>query len=298
MSTSLNTITNKNKPELKGVHKIISNLQLKSTQEDSLNDFLVKLENHMTMVVEQIKTNEYTNDFKTSPYDSTPILVTLIRNKMKTNELDDEDSNDLIENEFAFDYSKSFTNKANQKILKAYLLFYMKEYESWDDNFKELIRQICNTYFETRRNILKALSEKSKAIKTNNQCGNRTLKMPCSISPDFPQWAIKLYNLNTILSNAVDPDSEDDSVFQDITNDLIINSQPEETFNYGLTDSNNTHDQSSSHPVKVLSEDAIINQKSAGLNKKQSNNIKKRWVPLKDAANNQESTEPVLKSTK
>ncbi|CAG8674862.1 1050_t:CDS:2 [Funneliformis mosseae] len=267
MSTSLNTITNKNKPELE---------ELKITQEDSLNGFLVKLENHMTMVVKQTKTNKYTNDFK---------------------QLDDEDSNDLIESKFAFDYSKSFTNKANQKILKAYLLFYMKEYEFWDNNFKILghpIREIKALFAQ------ELISPKIKeiyyvpfipwhideAIRVRKIIDAKVEQQPCPISPDFSQWAIKPYNLNTILYNAVDPDSEDDYM----TTDLIIDSQPVETFNYGLTDLNNTHDRSSStfsqiklnnnfekqsndtsiesKEHRVPSEDAMINQKSAGPNKK------------------------------
>ncbi|CAG8746854.1 9271_t:CDS:2, partial [Funneliformis caledonium] len=157
----------------------------------------------------------------------------------------------------------------------------------------------------------------------------------CSTSPDFSQWTIKPYNLNTILSNEVDPDSEDYSVFQDISNsrfvfttfktnvnskqtssleladndnliksfadldnqDINFETIPLETFNYRLTDLNNTHDRSSStfsqvklnhnfekqsnntsiesKEHRVLSEDAMINQKSAEPNKKQSNNIKK-----------------------
>ncbi|GBB88211.1 hypothetical protein RclHR1_14760003 [Rhizophagus clarus] len=127
--------------------------------------------------------SEAGNDSKLNPYDLTPTLVALVRNKMKVNERHDEDSDESIEIEFSFDHSKSFTHKTNQKVLKAYLLFYMKDYESREDNLKkgeiwseEMIRQICNTYFGTRRNAFKSSPEKSKAIKINNRCNNRTLK--------------------------------------------------------------------------------------------------------------------------
>jgi len=50
-------------------------------------------------------------------------LVALIR---KMNEPNDEDSGESIEKEFSFDYSKPFTHKINQKILKSYLSFYIK----------------------------------------------------------------------------------------------------------------------------------------------------------------------------
>jgi hypothetical protein len=40
-----------------------------------------------------------------------------------------------------------------------------------------MIRQICNTYFGTRRNAFNASPEKSKTIKINNRRKNRTLKV-------------------------------------------------------------------------------------------------------------------------
>lgn len=44
-----------------------------------------------------------------------------------------------------------------------------------------MIRQICNTYFGTRRNVFKSSPEKSKAIKINNHRNNRTLKVNINI---------------------------------------------------------------------------------------------------------------------
>jgi len=59
---------------------------------------------------------------------------------MKENEQNNEDSEtSSIENEFSFDYSKSFTHKDNQKVIKAYLLFYMKDYESRGDKLSDYI---------------------------------------------------------------------------------------------------------------------------------------------------------------
>ena len=64
-------------------------------------------------------------------------------------------------------------------IISIYLIFFFVEnYEIWSE---ELIRQICNTYFGTRRNVLKISPEKSKVKKINNRRGNRTLKV-CSIN--------------------------------------------------------------------------------------------------------------------
>jgi hypothetical protein len=77
------------------------------------------------------------NNNKANPYDSVPTLVALIRSKIKENEQNDEDSDGLIEEEFAFDYSKHFTHKANRKILKAYVSFFMSEYESRGENFSK-----------------------------------------------------------------------------------------------------------------------------------------------------------------
>jgi hypothetical protein len=53
---------------------------------------------------------------------------------MKANEQDDENSDESIENEFSFDYSKPFTHKINQKVFKAYLLFFTKDYETRGEN--------------------------------------------------------------------------------------------------------------------------------------------------------------------
>jgi len=52
----------------------------------------------------------------------------------------------------------------------------------------------------------------------------------CPTSPNFPQWAIKSCNLNIILSNAVDPDSEDDKVVSNsslmsINSEINVNSE-------------------------------------------------------------------------
>src|SRR5437762_590688 len=66
-------------------------------------------------------------------------LVDLVRNKMKTIEQNNEDSDESIDNEFSFNYSKSFTHKTNQKVLKSYLLFYMKDYETRGDNLSNYI---------------------------------------------------------------------------------------------------------------------------------------------------------------
>ncbi len=41
-----------------------------------------------------------------------------------------KDSDKSNENKFSFDYFKPFTHKINQKILKAYTLFYMKDYKT------------------------------------------------------------------------------------------------------------------------------------------------------------------------
>jgi hypothetical protein len=38
-----------------------------------------------------------------------------------------------------FDYSEHFTHKANRKILKAYVSFFMNEYESQGENFSKYI---------------------------------------------------------------------------------------------------------------------------------------------------------------
>ncbi|PKK61968.1 hypothetical protein RhiirC2_791057 [Rhizophagus irregularis] len=69
------------------------------------------------------------NNSKLNPYDLTSTLIALVQNKMKVNEQYDKDSDELIENKFSFDYSKSFTHRTNQKVLKAYLSFYIKDYE-------------------------------------------------------------------------------------------------------------------------------------------------------------------------
>lgn len=88
------------------------------SHQNSINDLLRKNSE-----------SEAKNNSKLNPYDLTPILIALVQNKMKVNEQHDEDSDESIENEFSFDYSKFFTHRANQKVLKAYLSFYMKDYE-------------------------------------------------------------------------------------------------------------------------------------------------------------------------
>jgi len=120
---------------------------------NKINEVLLKVENH------SVKQNEFStksrrrkkfksvddllvtssesevaNDNKLNPYDLTPTLVALVRNKMKTSEQNNEDSDGSVDNEFSFNYSKSFTHKTNQKVLKSYLLFYIKDYETRGDN--------------------------------------------------------------------------------------------------------------------------------------------------------------------
>ncbi|CAB5180827.1 unnamed protein product [Rhizophagus irregularis] len=179
--------------------------------------------------------SEAGNNSKLNPYDLTPTLVALVRNKMKVNERHDGDSDESIENEFSFDYSKSFTHRTNQKVLKAYLLFYMKDYESRGDNLKkneiwseEMIRQICNTYFGTRRNVFKSSPEKSKAIKINNRRNNRTLKKfnaRNSVIDTFdveilghPIKEIKALFARELISPEI---SEDEATIKDKANDEI-----------------------------------------------------------------------------
>ncbi|EXX55641.1 hypothetical protein RirG_223550 [Rhizophagus irregularis DAOM 197198w] len=180
-----------------------------------------------------------------------------------------------------------------------------------------MIRQICNTYFGTRRNVFKSSQEKTKAKKINTRRNNRTLKKfnarnklisleisedkatikdkandeiseeimflssldvtikvrdiidakvkveqqrqaklhkgsvsgittpnqhipvspnkdkfrqlvsfipACPISSNFPRWAIKKsYNLNTGIYNAVDSDSEYETINQDIAKSTQMN---------------------------------------------------------------------------
>ncbi|CAG8717805.1 7356_t:CDS:2, partial [Funneliformis caledonium] len=274
--------------------------QLKVSQENAMNDVISKLE--ICMEKQQCSLQFTTGFLNPNPYDLTPTLVALIQSKMKANEQDDKDSNEVIENEFAFDYSKSFTHKINQRILKAYLIFYMKEYESRGENFKESIHQICYTYFGTRCNIFKTSPKKLKTKKINSHRNNKTLKKfqmrrdiidtldmkklgypvkevkalfawelispeisededtrsdeairvhgiidneiekqcqlklrknsivtpnkarfhqlalfipACPTLSNFPQWAIKLFDINTILSNAIDSDSEPEFTSRD-----------------------------------------------------------------------------------
>jgi len=133
--------------------------QLKSNQNDILNktnEVLSRIENcsakqsgsstkyrkrkkiksvdDLLDTIDASSESEAANDNKLNPYDLTPTLVALVRNKMKTNEQHEEDSDESIENEFSFNYSKPFTHKINQKVLKAYLIFYMKDYETRGDN--------------------------------------------------------------------------------------------------------------------------------------------------------------------
>ncbi|CAB5216827.1 unnamed protein product [Rhizophagus irregularis] len=55
-----------------------------------------------------------------------------------------------------------------------------------------MIRQICNTYFGTRRNVFKSSPEKSKAIKINNRRNNRTLKKFNARNSVFDTFDVKI----------------------------------------------------------------------------------------------------------
>ena len=178
-SELLSTITNNNEFKLGEIHKNITELatlvqqqnssvnqhiklieenisKLESNQIDILNktnEVLSKVENSANQNGFLIKSrrqkkfqsvndslSETDENDKLNPYDLTPTLVALIRNKMKENEQNNEDSEtSSIENEFSFDYSKSFTHKDNRKVLKAYLLFYTKDYESRGDKLSNYI---------------------------------------------------------------------------------------------------------------------------------------------------------------
>ncbi|CAB4478434.1 unnamed protein product [Rhizophagus irregularis] len=113
-----------------------------------------------------------------------------------------------------------------------------------------MIRQICNTYFGTRRNVFKSSPEKSKAIKINNRRNNRTLKkfnarnmrdiIDAKVKVEQQRQAKlhkgsvsgittpnqhipKSYNLNTGIYNAVDSDSEYETINQDIAKSTQMN---------------------------------------------------------------------------
>ncbi|PKK72073.1 hypothetical protein RhiirC2_777625 [Rhizophagus irregularis] len=221
-NNSLSITSDKNELKLQEIHKSIINLttliqqqsnsinghfelieenvdQLKLNQNNMLNNINEILSNSVDDLLGESSESEAGNNSKLNPYDLCCF-----------------DSDESIENEFSFDYSKSFTHRTNQKVLKAYLLFYMKDYESRGDNLtlcfvekneiwsEEMIRQICNTYFGTRRNVFKSSPEKSKAIKINNRRNNRTLK--------------KFNARNKLISPEI---SEDEATIKDIANDEI-----------------------------------------------------------------------------
>ncbi|CAI2189082.1 2882_t:CDS:2, partial [Funneliformis geosporum] len=252
--------------------------QLKSEQNnilDKINEVLLKVENSSNnqsrfltkscrrkkfkSVDDLLGSNsesEAANDKKLNPYDLTPTLVALIRNRMKENEQDSKDSNDeSIENEFSFNYSKSFTHKVNQKVLKAYYSFYIKDYKTRGDNLKKSKTIKINNRrknrtlkkFNARNNAIdtfdteilghpiKEVRRNDKAIKVRDIVDSKVeqqrqakSRKGSAISPNkarfrqlssfipayptslnFLRWAIKTsYDLNTILSNAIDSDSE------------------------------------------------------------------------------------------
>ena len=179
-SELLSTITNNNEFKLGEIHKNITELATLVQQQNncvdqhikSIEENISKLEsnqidilNKINEVLSRVESSVNQNGFliksrrrkkfqsvnndslsesdendKLNPYDLTPTLVALIRNKMKENEQNNEDSEtSSVENEFSFDYSKSFTHKDDRKVLKAYLLFYMKDYESRGDKLSDYI---------------------------------------------------------------------------------------------------------------------------------------------------------------
>ncbi|CAG8707165.1 15006_t:CDS:2, partial [Rhizophagus irregularis] len=249
-NNSLSITSDKNELKLQEIHKSIINLTtLIQQQSNSINGRFELIEENVQQhpvkpnvfstkshkrkfksvddLLGESSESEAGNNSKLNPYDLTPTLVALVRNKMKVNERHDEDSDESIENEFSFDYSKSFTHRTNQKVLKAYLLFYMKDYESRGDNLK-MVRQICNTYFGTRRNVFKSSPEKSKAIKINNRRNNRTLKKfnaRNSVIDTFdveilghPIKEIKALFARELISPEI---SEDEATIKDKANDEI-----------------------------------------------------------------------------
>ncbi|PKK61967.1 hypothetical protein RhiirC2_791056 [Rhizophagus irregularis] len=130
-----------------------------------------------------------------------------------------------------------------------------------------MIRKICNTYFRTRCNIFKSLPEKKfnnqnrslgvvmrllNEITTPNQCipvsPNKdkfrqlvSFIPACPTSSNFPRWAIKKsYNLNTGIYNAVDSDSEYETINKDIAKSTQMNvDSVTENFESNLTRSLN-----------------------------------------------------------
>ena len=121
---------------LNKTNEVLSKVENSANQ----NEFLIKSRRQKKFQSVNDSLSESDENDKLNPYDLTPTLVALIRNKMKENEQNNEDSEtSSIENEFSFDYSKSFTYKDNRKVLKAYLLFYMKDYESRGDKLSNYI---------------------------------------------------------------------------------------------------------------------------------------------------------------
>ncbi|CAG8638456.1 2018_t:CDS:2 [Funneliformis caledonium] len=181
--------------------------QLKRRKFKSIDDLLIADSESKV-----INKNHNNNKVNPNPYDLTPTLVALIRSKMKANEQDDKDSNENMNFE--------------EKIL-----------------IEESIHQICYTYFGTRRNIFKTSPEKLKTKKINSCRNNRTLKKfqmrrdiidtldtkklgylikevkalfaQELISPEISEDEDTLFDINTILSNTIDSDSEPEFTSRD-----------------------------------------------------------------------------------
>ncbi|CAB4387638.1 unnamed protein product [Rhizophagus irregularis] len=76
-----------------------------------------------------------------------------------------------------------------------------------------MIRQICNTYFGTRRNVFKSSPEKSKAIKINNRRNNRTLK---KFNARNTLFARELISLEISEDKATIKDKANDEISEEI----------------------------------------------------------------------------------
>ncbi|RGB25855.1 hypothetical protein C1646_771173 [Rhizophagus diaphanus] len=234
----LSLTSDKNELKLQEIDKSIINLStLIQQQSNSTNgrfelieenvDQLKLNQNNMSNNINEIyqsSESEAGNNSKLNPYDLTPTLVALVRNKMKDQP---EKQNEIWLEEMIRQICNTYFG-TRHNVFKSSLEKSNEDEATIKDKANDEISEeiyyvpfIPWCSFEAIK--VRGIVDAKVKVEQQHQVKLRKGSL-CPTSSNFPYWAIKKsYNLNTGIYNAVDSDSEYETINQDIAKPTKMN---------------------------------------------------------------------------